>query len=248
MIAGGPSTVILEGGTHNPMAPPFDFLLHTFLPIISRMGPVIDLQIDRYGFYPKGGGLVRVKIQPSKLARIDIPAMPPAKGGKVAAVTGKMSAQILLVNLPRHIADREKKILVDRLPELSSVEVVESSKSPGAGNMIAVHVQSDDLTETITALGERGLAAEKVAESAVASVRSYLKFGAPVGDHLADQLLLPMALAGAGSFITSPLTEHTRTNIRVIKQFLDVDILAEGISDSLVKVTVCEHGKSETPF
>ena len=56
MLASGPSTVTIEGGTHNQSAPPFDFLDRTFLPFIRRMGPEVKLSLDRYGFYPAGGG------------------------------------------------------------------------------------------------------------------------------------------------------------------------------------------------
>jgi RNA 3'-terminal phosphate cyclase (ATP) len=91
-----------------------------------------------------------------------------------------------------------------------------------------VEARTPGLTEVFTGFGCKGVRAEKVAHEVVEEVRAYLDAGAPVGKHLADQLLLPMALAGGGAFRTAAMTPHTRTNIEVIRVFLDVDVrLAE---------------------
>lgn len=230
MVGNTSSSILLEGGTHNPMAPPFDFLQKTFLPLIGRIGPKVDCQIEKFGFYPKGGGQVQVRIEPvEKLKRLDI-----GERGEISSVT----AVILLVNLPRHVAERENRVLLQTVPLLSSVEITESTKSPGAGNMVAVHVDTGALTETITALGERGVRAETVAESAAASVKAYLAGGAAVGEHLCDQLLLPMALAGGGSFITTTASDHAKTNIKIIQEFLEIPIAMKRLSDALIRIDI----------
>lgn len=230
IIAGGPSKILLEGGTHNPMAPPFDFLNRTFLPLINRMGPQVHCTLERYGFYPKGGGSVVVSINPvPRLERLDIGE----RSYKLSC-----GADILLVNLPRHVGDREEQVLRKGVPELENIEVVESDRSPGIGNVVAVHITSSEVTETITALGEKGVRAETVAEAAAAAVRQYLDSGACVGEYLADQLLLPMAIGAGGSFITGDLSEHTRTNIYTIQRFLDIDINAKPLGNGLNVVRV----------
>ena len=77
-----------------------------------------------------------------------------------------------------------------------------------------------------TRIGERGVRAEIIAEQAADEAQAYLESGVPVGEHLADQLLIPLALCGGGSFATASFSPHTRTNIEVIKKFLDVDIVS----------------------
>ena len=101
--------------------------------------------------------------------------------------------------------------------------MVEVENALGPGNVLALEVESEAVTEVFTGFGERGVAAANVARHAVDEARRYLKSGVPVGEHLADQLLLPMALAGGGSFRTLHPSRHTRTNIDVLKAFLDVD-------------------------
>ena len=73
LIADAPSTVVIEGGTHNPWAPPFDFLQQAFLPLVCRMGPRVTMTLSRHGFYPAGGGQLIVKIEPCpRLAGFDL--------------------------------------------------------------------------------------------------------------------------------------------------------------------------------
>lgn len=90
-----------------------------------------------------------------------------------------------------------------------------------------LELESDAVTEVFSAIGERGVRAESVAEGAVQEMRRYLKAGVPVGEHLADQLLLLLALAGSGSFTTLPLSQHARTQIELIPRFLEVRIEVE---------------------
>ncbi len=114
--------------------------------------------------------------------------------------------------------------------------VVEEGRSPG--NVVTIEVQSDALTETITSIGERGIKAEEVAHRAAKEANHYLGSPAAVGEHLADQLLIPMALASEGSFHTSVLSPHTVTNIDVIQKFLDVKIETSKIAPDLYSVVV----------
>ena len=101
----------------------------------------------------------------------------------------------------------------------------------GPGNAVMVVTQSEQVTEVFSGIGHRGIRAETVAERVVLEVKRYLKADVPVGEHLADQLLLPLALAGGGSFVTLPPSGHTLTNIEVLKQFMDIDISCTVITD-----------------
>jgi RNA 3'-terminal phosphate cyclase (ATP) len=235
LTASGPSTLVLEGGTHNPHAPPFDFLAESFLPLIDRMGPRISAVLERPGFFPAGGGRFRVTVEPAAaLAPFDLLERGP--------VTGRR-ARALVAHLPRSIAEREMKVVREKLrwPH-ECCEVVEDPGGRGPGNAVTIAVTSEAVafeavTEVFTGFGARGVPAEVVACQAVDEAEPYLAADVPVGIHLADQLLLPFAQAGGGAFRTLPPTLHTRTNIAVIRQFTGVDIDVENHDGStLIRV------------
>ena len=216
LIAGEPSEIILEGGTHNPFAPPFDFLEKAFLPVINRMGPRVEAVLEKPGFYPAGGGRFKVSINPAGLNGIDL-----LERGNIINKTARAS----VANLPVNIANRELNVIREKLEwgrEL--LKAVEVENSQGPGNILTVEIESDNITEVFTGFGEKGISAEKVAKQTAKSVQEYLAFNVPVGRYLADQLLIPMALAGGGKFRTLPPTQHTTTNAEIIKKFIDVDI------------------------
>jgi RNA 3'-terminal phosphate cyclase (ATP) len=220
LTASGPSTIFLEGGTHNPFAPPFDFLEKAFLPLIRRMGPGVHAFLEQPGFYPAGGGRIQVLVEPcAALSRLDLPHRGEVK---------RRLARALVAGLPRNIGDREVKAVRDLLGwERDSLRVDEVPNPAGPGNVLSLEIESEQVTEVFTGFGQRGVRAEAVAEAAVDEARRYLASGAPVGIHLADQLLLPMALAGGGSFRTLAPSRHTTTNLEVLKQFLELEVRVE---------------------
>lgn len=99
MVAAGPSKLIIEGGTHNIAAPPFDFLERTFVPILARMGPRVRLKLERYGFYPAGGGRFSAEIDPCA-------SLQPLEIGERGEVTSRRITA-LVANLPGTIGVRE---------------------------------------------------------------------------------------------------------------------------------------------
>ncbi len=231
MIASGPSILRFEGGTHNVHAPPYDFVERTFLPLVNRMGPNILIELGRYGFYPPGGGMFDVFIEPTvKPQRLDL-----LKRGKVI----ERRARALVVNLPASMAERELGVIKDKMgfrDEELHPEVSDNAISRGTAVMI--EIESEHLTEVFTRIGERGVRAEVIAEKAAEEALSYLETEAPVWEHLADQLLIPLALTAGGSFTTGPISLHTITNIEIIKKFLDVDIGIAGAANGNCVVTV----------
>jgi RNA 3'-terminal phosphate cyclase (ATP) len=231
MIADEPSVITLEGGTHNKHAPPFDFLQKTFLPLLNRTGPHVSLELERYGFYPPGGGRVHVYIEPrTEPRRLEI-----NERGRIEEVC----ARALVVKLPESIAGRELSVIGERLNLYEDKLRVESSSNAlSPGNVVMIEIRSRHLTEIITSVGERGVRAEQVAERAVTETESYLSTGAPVGQHLADQLLIPIALAGGGSYLTGALSLHTTTNIEIIQRFLDVEIKSTQVSDDVWRIEI----------
>jgi RNA 3'-terminal phosphate cyclase (ATP) len=214
------SELVLEGGTHNQYAPPFEFLAQAFLPIVNRMGPRVEAKLERAGFYPAGGGKFRIVIHPaSKLAGIDI-----LERGEIVC----RRATGIVAQVPRRIAETEVDVLKTKLswePECFHIEEIKDSRGPG--NILICAIESRNITEVFAGFGELGTPAQRVASTVVDAVREYLSSSAPVGRHLADQLMIPMALAGRGRFRTLPLTRHSLTNIEVIRKFLNVAIAFE---------------------
>lgn len=217
VLADRPSHLTLIGGTHNPLAPTFEFLQQAYLPLLATMGAGVELTLRRHGFYPAGGGEIEVHIHP-------VSHLKPLHLIERGAIR-EMRAVSLLARLPEHIAQRELKVVAEglQLPaQALQVEQTELAYCPG--NVVQVTVQSEACTELFSAIGQRGVPAEEVAEGLVRQVRRFLAAEVPVGQYLADQLLLPLALAGGGSFITLQPDRHTPTNIAVIRRFLALPI------------------------
>src|SRR5688572_10326977 len=168
MIANGPSVLRFEGGTHNVHAPPYDFLERTFLPLVSRMGPQILIELGRYGFYPPGGGSFDVFIEPAvKPKRLDL-----LKRGKIR----ERRARALVVNLPASMAERELAVIKSKMG--LSDEELQAETSDNAisrGTAVMIEIQSEHLTEVFTRIGERGVRAEVIAGQAADEALDYLK-------------------------------------------------------------------------
>jgi len=233
LMADALSDLVLEGGTHNPFAPPFDFLNKCFLPLINRMGPTVYAHLERPGFYPAGGGRFTVSIQPAgKLQPLQL---------LEAGEPRRHLARALVAGLPRNIAEREVKLIARQLGwEADCLRVETAQDGCGPGNLVTVELEFEALTEVFTGFGEKGITAEAVAEEVVKEARRYLAAQAPVGEHLADQLMVPLALAGAGAYRTMALSRHALTNREIIGLFLDVPIIIEDTSNRNVIVRVGE--------
>ncbi|MEM7585003.1 MAG: RNA 3'-terminal phosphate cyclase [Acidobacteriota bacterium] len=220
ITAPSPSTLTLQGGTHNPMAPPFPFLADTFLPLINRMGPTVTATLDHYGFFPAGGGSLRVEVQPcERLEGFEL-----FERGEVR----ERRATAIVARLPSHIAERELNKVKKRTgwrPEEMHLEEVRRTLGPG--NVVVLQVAFEAVTETFISHGRQGLRAESVAVRAVRELQDYLSSPAPVGRFLADQLLLPLALAGLGAFACQPLSRHAKSQIELLSRFLEVPIRVE---------------------
>jgi RNA 3'-terminal phosphate cyclase (ATP) len=223
MLAGAPSQLQLGGGTHNPHAPPFEFLRDTFFPLLQQMGVGVQAILERPGFYPAGGGILHVDIASTTALQ---PLTLNDRGMMLA-----QHAVAMLSHLPRHVGERELATVRNEMQwteEDTHLEVITHALGPG--NVLQLRLRSERVTEVFTAFGQRGVPAEKVAATACEEARRYLESEAVVGEHLADQLLLPLALAGGGEFLTMRPTEHTMTNARVIGQFVDIRIDIEPVS------------------
>ena len=228
--ADGPSRVTLCGGTHNPSAPTFDYLERAFRPQLAKMGARLDLQLERRGYFPAGAGQWHATVYPEpKLAPLTIDDTGPLVARRIIAD---------VANLPFEVAEREVATSVRLMSWPPEVALARTVEAEGHGNALQIELQYANVTEIATSIGARNISAEKVAESAVADIRDYLAAHAPVGLHLADQLLLPMALAGGGAFITGRPTSHTITNIAVIEKFLPVEFVIEQSAPTAWRIQV----------
>jgi RNA 3'-terminal phosphate cyclase (ATP) len=224
------STIRITGGTHNKACPPVDFLQRTYLPLVERMGPTVQLELVRHGFYPRGGGEILARVTPSpRLASVSLMERGVRKGAY---------AEAYISGIPLHVATRELEIVGKMLNwPAEHLHVRGLSGEFGPGNALTVTLEHEGITEVFTGFGEKGVSAESVAKRAVDGARSYLVSEAAVGPHLADQLLLPMALAGGGEFVTMPVTLHFESHVEIIEKFLSRRVVTEAVGD-LVRVKI----------
>lgn len=210
------STLRLGGGTHNMMAPSFDFIKHSFIPALGLMNINISAELHAYGFFPVGGGEWSATIEPLTQAtplllfeREDM----------------QFSAVITQANIEPHVAERELTQVKKKLAITSINSQINEVSAACPGNTLSLRFKhKNGTTEVIDSTGRRGLPAEEVANLATKAARRYLNSKAVVGEYLCDQLLLPMALGKGGRFTTLKPSLHTLTNIDVIQSFLDCEI------------------------
>ncbi|GLS05075.1 RNA 3'-terminal phosphate cyclase [Chitiniphilus shinanonensis] len=227
-FADAPSTVTVSGGTHNQAAPPADFLIRAWWPLVATLGVQQQLVLLRHGFYPAGGGEVRASVTPcAALQPLDL-----TERGALRQVR----AEALVARVPAHVAQRELARVTQHLGEVAG-EARVLPPDEGPGNVLLIEVVHEQVSEVFTAFGERGVSAEAVADRAAREARQYLAGRAAVGEHLADQLLLPLALAGGGRFTATCASSHLRTNAMVIERFLPVRVEVAD-EDGAARVTV----------
>jgi RNA 3'-terminal phosphate cyclase (ATP) len=217
LTATGPSRVRVEGGTHNPLAPPFDFLERSFLRLVNRMGARVEVRLARWGFAPAGGGAIEVEVYPTD----HLTPFTLVERGEIR----RRHARGVVASLSPSIGHRELAVVKEKLAfAREELEVYEVPDAHAPGNLLSIELVMDSHHELFTAFGRRDVRAAEVGQDAVRQVREYLATGEPVGEHLADQLLIPLAMAGGGAFRTGLPSMHTRTNIDVIRRFLSVPI------------------------
>lgn len=228
-LADGPSTLRLSGGTHNPLAPPFEFLQRVFLPAMERMGAKAELDLIETGFAPVGGGIIECRIEPcGKFQTAEFAE----RGALVAS-----SIRVPVRHLPVAIAGRILNAAITAFP-CDDVRVEPREPGPGRGVACLVEARFEHGCELTSSFGEQGVTAEKVGRRAGKPMQDFIGCGAAIGRHLADQLLLPMALAGGGRFTTTAPDDHVPTNLAVIREFLEVPCRVEPVSNGVWEVAM----------
>lgn len=232
-LAPGPSRITLTGGTHVPWSPPADYVREVLFPALAAMGVRARLEVRGWGFYPKGGGRLEVEVMGGAMLR---PVSLLHKGGML-----RVHGISAVANIPRRIAERQRDRALFRLEEAgqrADIAVIEATAS-GAGSFLMLVADSGGVPAGFSALGERGKPAERVADEAVDDLLDFLKAEAGCDPHLADQLVLPMALAPGTSRLTTPrITRHLLTAIQIAGQILGGPSEVRGEEGSPGSVTI----------
>jgi RNA 3'-terminal phosphate cyclase (ATP) len=236
MMAAGNSRVVLGGGTHNPMAPPFHFLERSFAPLLRRLGVGLTLELRRLGFYPAGGGEFSASITPANdgLALFDVTE----RGALQEAY-----AECLAPALPHRVAHRELAALGQALDwSGAQLRTPPARQNEGPGNALMATLAYEHVTEVVTAFGDKGVSSEAVAHAVVEEVRAFQAAAGALGPHLADQWMVPLALAvvqrqQSASYSCTEMTDHSTTNIGVIEAFLPVRFSVIETSPNVWRVT-----------
>jgi RNA 3'-terminal phosphate cyclase (ATP) len=227
-LAPAPTRLTLVGGTHVPWSPPFHYLADVFLPAAAALGVDASVALVRWGWYPAGGGEIEAEIRPVRQLRLATWTDAPAGG--VAGVSA-------VSRLPRSIAERQQRQAVARLagmgvPAEVAVVVDQTARTPGTLVFLAWKGRAG-----FSALGRRGVPAERVADEAVEACGRFRASGAALDEHLADQLVPFLALTGGPAELTClALSSHLRTVAWVVEQFLPVRIVLDDGPPAWVRV------------
>lgn len=227
-----PSRLIVHGGTFVPHSPPYHYLEEVARPGFMRFGVTLITEIRSWGWMSDGGGSILVNIEPADgLENVHFQAVPSTEVSGVAAVT----------NLPSHIPHRMARRAHNLLAAAGLSPQIQPIRERGAGPGAGIVLWGSQAG--FSRLGHKGLPAEEVAEDAVAELLAFLDNGLAVDHYLADQLLLPMALAkGSSSLTTSRLTQHTLTVVELLRMWLDIHIDVAGDMDEPGEIIVNGYG------
>ncbi len=220
-LADGPSRLALRGGTHVAWSPPFHYLAHVYLPALARLGIKAEVRLEQWGWYPQGSGEMVASVAGS--ARLQ--AQDFTTRGDLRRLWGLSAAS----HLPVHVRQRQAQQASARLRAAGFSARIEQvdAPSPGPGTCIFLCAEHTHVAAGFTAYGRRGLPAEQVADASVDQFLAYEAGQGATDPHLADQLVLPLALAG-GALTTTEITRHLVTNIWVVEQFLGPRFALEG--------------------
>jgi len=226
-LAEGESHLIIRGGTHVPWAPSAHYLEHVFLPTLAQMGLFAHMELVRWGFYPAGGGEIQVQVAGR---RETLNSIVLTERGELQRVWGTAAVTNLPAHIPQRMAARAHNVLAEAGLQAQVKPLRLRGAGPGAGIFLFAEYASSPggqvTTAGFTTYGRKGLPAERVAEAACESLLDHHRSGAPVDPYLADQLVLPMALAACETsthesrIATSCLSQHLLTNVWVVRQFM----------------------------
>lgn len=222
--ADGVIRLTIDGGTDVRMAPPVDYLRLVFLPWLERMGVMVSIESVRHGYYPKGGGVVRLKVTPLKHLKPLVAEYP----GPVRIIRGVAHAAHLPLHIPERMASAARTYLTDLGPVHIETRVLGDDEAFGTGGAMVLVAETEHSLLGAATVAERGVPAERLGQDAGQALRAELEAGAAVDVHAADQLLIYAAQArGPSRFAVRKVTQHMQTVMWLIEQFLPVRFKVE---------------------
>ncbi len=239
LLCEGSSEVVISGGTHNAMSPPFEFLEACWRPMTEVLGYSFALRLERYGFYPAGGGSIRASI-------LGAPSRRTARLVMTEREVVGMEAWAWSSGIPERIGNAEVELLGDRLGIPNEKRYARTVDSIGPGNAVAVMIELRDGKVMFTSFGEPRLPLENVVDACASQAERYLRSGARIDEHLQDQLLIPMSLGGGGIFTTSGISLHSATNMEIIRLFLHTAFFCDQLAEDLWLIEVVPDAWRDT--
>lgn len=222
-FANAPSRLSFTGGTHVPWSPCYHYLAWQWLPYLNQIGYRVECSLERAGFYPPGGGIMHALIQPSR----HLSALRITERGRLLRIRG-LSA---VGRLDRSIAERQRRRAAAQLQYLAVPLEIDVAEVPSAspGTFIVLQAEFEHSRCCAFALGALHKPAEKVADEAVAELRTNIDSGGAIDAWLADQLLLPLAfVADKSELSVCHITGHLRTNAELLAYFIPASIEIHG--------------------
>lgn len=231
LVAGGASSVVVHGGTHVPNAPSGHYLRDIYMPLLLRLGADLELYMTRYGWMPQGGGVITAEVRGTTTFRgLDLRTR-----GRVERVFGTAVGCNLPSHIPQRMANRATNLLAEHVEAPLDIRPLRTrSDSTGAGIFLAVEYTNG--RGGFGTIGRKGMPSEAVSERAVTDLLYFHESEAAVDQRLADQLIVPLALAEETSvFRTETITQHLRTNVDVVRAFIDRPI---NIDEQTAQITI----------
>lgn len=233
---------IKGGGTMGLNAPNLLYTKNVFLPLLNKMGFNAEINIQKHGFYPKGGADVIVTIEPVK----EIIPLNLIERGKLKCIKGVSIASSELKK--SSVAERQtaaaKRILGKKyLEPVTMEEFYFDTNSIGSGILLIAEFENTIIAWD--ALGERGKSSDIVGMEAAHGLIKQLMSDATIDDYAIDQLIPYMALCSKESKIKfNELTLHSKTNLELLKKFIDFEYLIDGNELRIKKLNLGKSSKS----
>lgn len=234
LSAAGPVELAVTGGTDVHRAPAWDYTASVWVRTLRCLGLDVTLEIERRGYFPRGGGLVRALVRPGTPSPLSLPSR-----GSVREIRGVVHAS----NLPAHIPARMLARATERLERYGPValerQLLGDDRAVGAGGAVAVWADCGNVRLGASAVARRGVPAEAVADEAVASLVKDLEAGATLDLHASDQILIHLALAdGPSDYVVRSESCHASTIVVLLQQFLPVRWQTEATAMGGVRCTL----------
>lgn len=220
-----PLSATAHGGTDVKWSPTMAYHQHVKLQLLRRFGWFAVVECDRTGFYPAGGGKATLRVVPSSPDPLQVPS----KGNLTrVGIESKAASELAF----RSVAERQATAAADRL-ESAGLPVGERSttvvETDSVGSAITLRFDYEGTIAGFDSLGERGKPAEEVGEEAATEGVAFHETGASVDAHMADQLVIFIALTG-GHVRIPEVTDHVETSLELVEQF-GYDVSVEQSND-----------------